>query len=198
MKKGKEETLPTITLKDKKIKLDTISIFKNGKLLGYTTKQESQGINIILNQVEETTISYKCSNGYITSDISNIKTNIKNSFKNKKPYIYIGVKADAKISEITCSKDLDNKKNIKKIKKNIEKKLKKGIKFGIKVAQKKYKSDIFGFGNLFYKKYPNYFKKVEKNWNENIFPNINTEIKININFKNTGSTKKTLKGDYYD
>lgn len=194
LKKGKEETLPTITLKDKKIKLDTISIFKNGRLLGYTNSSESQGINIILNQIDETYLSYKCNNGYVTSNISNIKTRIKNYFKNKKPYIYIWVKADATIDEITCFTNLDNKKYIKK---NIKRKLTKELKQGIKIA-KKYKSDVFGFGNLFYKKYPTYFKNVEQKWNEKVFPNIPIDIKVTITLKNTGSTKKTLKGDYYD
>ena len=76
--------------------------------------------------------------------------------------------------------------------------LKKQIEKGIKLAQKKYKTDIFGFGNLFYKKYPQYYKKVNENWNEKTFPEIDIKIDTNINLMTKGSIEKSLLGGIHE
>ena len=53
------------------------------------------------------------------------------------------------------------------------------------------KTDIFGFGKMFYQEYPKYFKKQEKEWNDNL-----DKIEININsdlmLKNKVSSKTSL------
>lgn len=215
LKKGKEPVLPTITITgnakkgskneileqstpDAKTRLDTVAIFKKDKLMGYTTEDESRGINIISNQVEEMITSYKCGEGYIVVNLSNMKTNISNKLVDNKPQVTVHVSAKGAIQEITCQKEIEKTKVIQEIEKKAKQSLKKQIKKAIKIAQEKYKTDIFGFGNLFYKKYPTYFQKVEKKWNEDIFPNIDVKIKTEIHLSTKGSIEKSLIGGIYD
>lgn len=214
LKKGKEPVLPTITIAgnekkgtenelleqstpEAKTRLSNVSIFKNDKLIGYTNENESRGINIISNQVKEMITSYRCKEGYIVVNLSNMNTKISNQLVHNKPKVKIQVSAKGAIQEITCDKNIEQEKVIEEIEKNTEKSLKKQIKKALYIAQKKYQTDIFGFGNLFYKKYPKYFRNVEKNWNEEIFPTIDVTIKTDIDLETKGSIKQTLIGGIY-
>lgn len=212
LKKGKEPVLPTITIigKEKegeknkiletsspkaKTKLDKLGIFKKDKLLGYISKNESRGINILSNQVDNMILSYKCGSGNIVTDLTQMETTMKSSLKNNKPVINIKITADGAIREITCNKDIENGKVITKIEKKTEKKVKKQVEEAISTIQKKYKSDIFGFGNLFYKKYPKYFNENQKNWNDKVFPKIKVNVDVDISLLSKGSVENSIKGE---
>lgn len=215
LKKGKEPVLPTITISgnqkkgssnklleqsspDTKTKLGTIGIFKKDKLLGYTNENESRGINIILNEVNEMITSYPCQNGNVVVNLTNLETKMKPNLKNNQPKVKIKVSAKGSIQEITCDKNITKSKTIKSIEEKAEKTIKSQIKKGLKIAQKKYKSDVFGFGNLFYKKYPHYYKKVNQKWNNEIFPKIDTDIDVDIKLLTKGSIEQSLLGGIYD
>ena len=58
-----------------------------------------------------------------------------------------------------------------------------------------YKSDIFGFGNMIYKNYPQTWKKIKNNWNDKYFKNFKIKINIKTKIISTGSLTKTLQED---
>lgn len=205
LKTGKEAVLPTITLigNDKKgskedslqqsspeaySKLDTIALFKKDKLITYATKEESEGINILNNRIDNMTVIFKNKNGYIASRLDGIKTCINLDLK-KDVTFNISVKANASLEEVTSNIDLTKNENMKELEKQLEKKVKNKIKKGIE-ASIKYKSDVIGFGNLIYKKNPTYFKEY---WNKKL-DNINTNIKVDISLKSKGSIEKVIGG----
>ena len=152
-------------------------------------------INILSNQVDNMILSYKCGSGNIVTDLTQMKTTMKSSLKNNKPIINIKITADGAIREITCNKDIENGKVITKIEKKTEKKVKKQVEEAISTIQKKYKSDIFGFGNLFYKKYPKYFNENQKNWNDKVFPKIKVNVDVDISLLSKGSVENSIKGE---
>ena len=134
LKKGKEPILPTITINgnekkgsnnkileqsdpDTKVKLDTIGIFKGDKLLGYTTEDESRGINIILNEVDEMITEYKCGKGNVVINLTNMKTKVKVKLKNNKPTVKLKINSKGAIQEINCNKNLEKNTTIKEIEK---------------------------------------------------------------------------------
>ena len=141
---------------------------------------------------------YKCGKGNVVINLTNMKTKVKVKLKNNKPTVKLKINSKGAIQEINCNKNLEKNTTIKEIEKSAEKSLKKQIEKGIKLAQKKYKTDIFGFGNLFYKKYPQYYKKVNENWNEKTFPEIDIKIDTNINLMTKGSIEKSLLGGIHE
>lgn len=204
--KGKEPSLPSITIQgDEKagsksdslktstpkaqIKLDTIGIFKNDKLIDYASANESRGINIIKNKVDEMIISTTCDGGTAIAKLNNLKTKVKV----RKEKADIKVTGKAYIREINCTNNLNDSQEIKKLEKKFEYTLKGLLEEGIKETQKN-KTDILGFGNAIYKKYPNYFKNIEKDWNDLYLPNYKYNIKANIKLESKGSIETGLKG----
>jgi spore germination protein KC len=207
IKKGIEPYLPTLELSgnvekgsstksldssDPKaiVSLKGIALFKDSKFISYTTDNESRGINLVNNKIEEMIVSTKCDNNYLVTAISDINTNKKVRFKNGKPVYSISINVQGDIQEVNCDIDLYNKDNLNKITKDVEKKLKKYIKEGIKKAQDN-EVDVFGFGNLLYKYNPKYFNKID-DWNK-VFKNIDISIKVNVDLKTKGSIKQSIK-----
>ena len=92
--------------------------------------------------------------------------------------------------EVEDDINLEDSKVIEEIQKKANKKIKKRVQQAIDLAIKN-KTDIFGFGKMFYQEYPKYFKEQEKEWNDNL-----DKIKININsnlmLKNKVSSKTSL------
>ena len=207
LENGYEPTLPVITISGNEnkgekskniestepeayIKLDSIAIYKNGKFQGYENFKEGQNINIINNNINELKITFKYKNKDISFGSNQVSSKVKiNNPKN----ITINVSGKGFISEINTKDNLENPKTIKKMEKNINKTIKKRLYKTIKKMQTEYQSDVFGFGNKIYKKYPKKWKKIENHWNDKYFPNL--EININTNFKinSVGSLDRTIK-----
>lgn len=204
--KGKETTLPSMVIKgnEKKgsksssleestpkaeVKLNTLGLFKKDKLITYATANESRGINLIKSNVDEMILSTNCKGGTAIAKLNDIKTN----YEVTKKSVNINLNSTAYIRESNCTNDLNDSKEITKLEKSFEKNIKGLVVKGIKVAQKN-KTDIFGFGNELYKKYPNYFNSIKDIWNDEIFPKYKYHINANIKLKSKGSIEASLKG----
>lgn len=154
--------------------LDSLAIFKDNKLLGYLTKEQSITYNIIKNNTKNNIITYPCNNNkYISLEI--LSSNSKIIPKDNK--INININLTGTINETNCSI-----KDINKIEKNIEEYLNKDIKNNIDEIRNTYNSDIFGFLDEIYKHDYKTYKIINNTWYTKTFKNykinINTKIKI--------------------
>lgn len=168
-----------------------LALFDDSKLVGYASEEESRGINIVIGNAKEMLIKTKYYDGYVITSIFDLKTTKKVKFKNNKPIFYIDVKANGDITEVNSELDLYDKDNIEQLEYKVEKNIKDLALKGINKAKEE-KTDIFGFGNLVYKKNPKYFNNIE-NWDE-YFKNVEIKINVNVDIKNKGSIKQSIKG----
>lgn len=175
------------------LRLGPLGIFKDDRLVGFANREESEGTNIILNKVNKSTIQVKCDKSYIVSHIEAPKTNIKVSLKDNKPHVELNVKAEGAIAEVDCDKNLMDPNVIHDIEKDMEKQLKKTIQKSLKMAQKKYKTDIFGFGLAFYHNYPKYYKKVEKGWDQKVFSKLDVKVNVSLDIETKGSLEQSIR-----
>lgn len=176
----------TKTSNKQNIKIDTLAIFKNDKLIDYLNEKESLGVSFINNKVKKTLIRNNCGKNAIIVEILESKTKIST----RKNIIGINIKATANINEITCKINLEKEKNIQYIQKVIEKKINNIINSSVKKAIKENNSDIFGFKDILYKNNPNYFIKNKININDLVFKT-NVEVKI----IEKGNTLKVIKDE---
>jgi len=192
----KEESLQQST-PDATIKLDKLAIFKKQNLLGYATEDESRGINIINNKVKNTTTTFKYNDKYISIVLEEIKVTRNIEFINNEPVINIKYKSVGALREISNSINLSDPEIIIKLEQETEKAISLLMNKGINAAQNVYKSDIFGFGNMIYKKNPDYYLNIE-DWDNDYFPNLKINVDVNIELKTKGSLQLTLGGLKYE
>lgn len=183
---------------DAAIRMGTVGIFKSDKLLGWTSKDENRGINVLNGNIGLMYLTFDYKNSPISISISTIKTKTNVKMKNDKPYIEVSVSGAGSISEINQDIDLENPKIIEEIEKATEKELRENINQGLKVAQKTYKSDIFGYGSMIHKAYPKEWDKIKENWNEKEFPDLEVKVKINITLEHKGSLEKTIEEEMHE
>lgn len=174
------------------LKLGPLAIFLEDKLVGYSSDKESEAINIINNKAKQVVYTISCDEKYMSFSSKNPNTKIKTILENGKPKIDLTFSSNVTLLETDCNYNLNNQNTVKIIEKEINSMARKSISRGIKLAQQKYKSDIFGFGLIFYRNYPDYFKKVKKGWDEKTFSNIDVSIKTNIVLDNNGFTNNVI------
>jgi len=169
----------------------TIGLFKEFKLVTWTTEKESLGINIINNDTDRLYISNELEDAHVVVLVDDTKCKPKITIKDEIE-VSLDIKTDGAITEVDGDIDLENPESIEKINKLTETSIKEMIYDGIKVA-KEYKTDIFGFGNMIYQQNYKYWYKVKDNWHDLYFPEINVKVKVDVNLKSKGSLENTIK-----
>jgi len=165
-------------------KLSNLAVFKDSKLLGYLTEDESITYNVIKNKVETTLLTYECEKEkYITVEITKIKSDI--STKNKE--INIKIKMSGNINETMCNISLKKEENIKKLEKELENYLTNEIKKNIDNIRNTYNSDIFGFLDLIYKTDYKTYTEIKDTWYKDTYKNLKINLSISIEIIGKGN-----------
>ena len=166
-------------------KLDTLAIFKEDKLVDWATKEESIGINMLLGNVNTLYIEIPCENNksIITSTSYKIKNNVK------KDKIKVDIKVRGILNETSCNINIEDVKTIKDLELKVKEKMKEYVNKAIEKT-KKLETDIFGYGNMIYKKYPKYFNNIE-NWDDK-YKSLDIDFNIDFDLNNNGSLSQTI------
>ena len=86
---------------------------------------------------------------------------------------------EGELGENNTNLDLDKLKNIQYLEREMERQAKEQIQETITKVQKKYKVDIFGFGEALYKKKPKQWKSLKKEWDRH-FAEANITVKVDL------------------
>lgn len=169
-----------------------IAVFKKDKLVGWLNQDESKGFNYIMGNVQSTVGRVPCPNGgELVIEIMSANGDIVPSYENGKPTFTIKTEINVNVAEVICEIDLKDPDTIKELEKNIEERQKKLLELVVSVAQEQYKSDIFGFGSTFRKKYPRVWKKIKEDWDEQ-FPTVEVKYEPNVTVNLTGTMNESI------
>lgn len=191
-KDGEKEDNLKQTEPDTVIKMGTAGIFRQDKLVGFTSKDENRGLNLLIGNIGIMYTVFDYAEKPISITLPSVKTETSMKMRNNKPVIEVSIKAVGSINEINSDADLEDPNVIKDIEKATAKELQKYTDSAIKMA-KQYQSDVFGYGILIHKSNPKYWAKVEKNWNSNEFLDLEVNVQIKITLENKGSLEQTIK-----
>jgi spore germination protein KC len=160
-----------------------IAVFKGDKLVGWMDEVETRGLLWLRNEIKTGIITIKVpeekGGGNISMEIVRGETNIVPIFKQGELKLDVDVVTELSVIENDSKLNLFETKVIEEIQTYAEEKISKRIEMIVEKAQKEYGSDIFGFGQSVYKKYPKQWNThYKKNW-ENEF----AQTKITIHSK---------------
>ena len=178
------------TKQKKNVELNGIAVFKNQRLVGYLTPEDSKCFLFVTNGVKKglLPVSYS-NNGKIDFVLEIFKSQSKMDFKVKNGKIIIQIKIK---SRVALGEQLNDqhygRKDLEQIEELAGKQLASRMKQMIKKVQNEYNSDIFGFGNLIYKKDPKLWAQLAPQW-DTLFPELEVEIIPNIRIHNTALRK---------
>jgi len=208
LNKNKEIVLPSIYIENKtdesnnasslkttdvktKLKLGPTAIFKDDKMLGYLSKEQSISLSYIKNKIIDSITTYECEKDkFISIELNQIKSKT-NIIKNK-PIVTFNISANGIITETQCKLNLEDTKIIEEIKNNAEEKLKNQIESSILDIRDTFNSDIFGIKDLYYKNNLKYYKNIKDDWYINTFPNLEIKVIVNIDLNAKGNAIKEI------
>ena len=169
---------------DANILISTMGVFRGSEFLGFLTEEESISYNFITGNLNKTLVEYECDdNKFVVLDIIKIKSGM-DVLKGGKISIKIGGRAS--IAETHCRMDLQDEKVIMRINKRLNERIEGMVKKSFYSIRDKYKSDIFGIEDLYYKKMNGYYKTVKRDWDE-YFRNIEIEVESDVNLFSKGN-----------
>ena len=108
--------------------------------------------------------------------------------------ITVEIEVEGDIGAQDCQENLATPDKIASLNKRYAEAVRKEVLKALNKAKDEYKVDIFGFGEAVMRKYPRVWEKLEKKWNDEVFPTIEVNIKVKANVRRTGiSSEPTTK-----
>ena len=176
-----------------RIDLDGLAVFKNDKLVGWLTEDESRGYNKVTNRVKRSVTTLSCpQGGFFAVELIRDKSKVKAKVKNGQPQVEVTVHVDADIGEVDCPLDLTKTETILQLEQVYSEKIKEIIQTSISALQEDFDSDIFGFGEAIHRADPKAWKKLEKNWDQE-FAELPVNINVEVKIRRTGTISNALK-----
>lgn len=200
LSEGVQPTLPTIGLNPKNhYTYKGSAIFNKDnkyKLVGYLGPAESFYANWIKGSQTYSilTSNVRQGNGEVSLRLTSINKKIKPIIEDKKIHIIVYLTGKGSIVENNTNLDPSNDKDYKLIQKDLNQIYQMSIQKMVKKVQKKYKMDIFRFGEKVHQEYPHQWKSLKKNWDET-FSQLNVSVKVNVQF-DSGISNSSLKSRY--
>ena len=195
-KLNKGEKMDNIKESDPNTKLtfDTLGYFKNNKLKGYLSTNESIGYNFLANLPKESYINVKCDNkNYATLRITNNKFKEYFYYDDNKPIVKVKIKVNADLLEYNCKNDFLNDNNvIQTLEKKAKTRINKLMSQTISKLYKNEKTDVLKYKEKFYTKKYKQTKKLGYE-NKNILDNISFKFDTNVQIKSTQLSIKSVR-----
>lgn len=184
---------PLIRIEENKLVLGGGAIFKENKYVGSLNEKEARGLLWILDRVKSGILINK---GFeegdkISFETIRVSSNIDPVIKDNEIIINIEIYNKSEIGETTGCVNLYSDLQLSAMKKRNATVINNEIKAVIKKA-KELNTDIFGFGEMIYKKYPDEWYKIRDNW-DLLFPELKSNILVESDIKLSGMVVKCLK-----
>lgn len=196
---GKNPAVAVVSISSKKQQLYVsdlnftgAAVFKKDKLVGWLSPEETIGYLFTQNKIKSGIINIANPadpQGKVAIEILHSQGKIDVRFRNGEPVLYVKIKENGNVGEQQGQGNLTSFKQVEKLEHETARVIKNNVMKTIRHAQNEYQADIFGFGNIVYKKNLRYWKTVENNWNE-VFSNLAVEIEVESKIRRAGLIKK--------
>ena len=173
--------------------IDKTAILKGEKMIGEINSIETRSLLVLRGEIKNKyvfAIKKSEETPGATVEVTKSIINIKPKEINNELVANIKVDIEAKLIELQSQEDYIVEKN-DELQVIFEEVIKKQLSHVIKKTQKEFKVDIIGIGGIVRSEMPNYYKKIEKEWNY-IFENMDINIEVNMTIVGSGSEMKPL------
>ncbi|WP_028612273.1 Ger(x)C family spore germination protein [Paenibacillus harenae] len=172
--------------------IDKAAVYKRNKLVGFLSGKELKAFRLVAGrsrdmklttQMEPPKKEYK---GTVTIRLLKATPKIRTEIKNGNPEVSVSLNALGSILSNDTSMDMS--KVIPLVEKKFAADLQEEITKTISHTQKKFKSDIFGFGNRIHIEHPYAWKKMKEDWDE-LYPKASVQVKTVMVLERVGRTQ---------
>ncbi|EFM12324.1 germination protein, Ger(x)C family [Paenibacillus curdlanolyticus YK9] len=190
--KGSRRTNVTTSVPASRLKYIGLSVFKEDRLEGWLNETESRAYNFIRGNVVNSIGNLTCDDGkFLSLEVQRTQSKLVAKLEKDKPKLSVTLKVEANVAEVACQIELTKEEVIRKLEKKSEQMLKMIMMNTIKHVQQEYQSDIFGFGNEVHRHYPDYWKKLNGDWNTQ-FAQTPVEVRVETKIRQLGTVSESM------
>lgn len=178
-------------------KVSGIAVFKRDRLVGWLDEKESAGFKWITGQDTRAYKESLISDDADTADIfyyriKRSKSKIKVQMEDGQPVINVDVNVTAELRKYYSNKgsEIFSAEDISVMEKKLSDSIHADIEASLEKSRTELKSDIFGFGLAFFRKYPKLWQtEYERKW-DNIYQNLDIYVNVNANVEDTSTNNR--------
>ncbi len=174
------------------LKYAGIAMFKEDKLVGLLSEDDSIYFNYLNNKIKSTVEVLACpKGGELSTEITSSSSKIKGTFKNGTPHITIKIDVTQNIGEVNCAINLTQNHTIQQIDKKTAEKIKAHTEKTLAIIQKNYKLDLLGFSEALHRNDPKKWEKIHKEWST-LYPTVPVTIHVQVTTQGLGTIQNSL------
>lgn len=172
--------------------IDGTAVIKKDKMVGELDKEETAGLNLLLNNVQGGSIQVDLDeNEKVSIEIGKLKTKTTPKLTGDKVDVMVEVKVNGTLGDNMTPNKIDEKL-FKIIEGKISEHIEATIQSTLNKLQQEYKTDITKIGLETYRKYPQEWKDIQSKWDEDIFAKANVSIEAKVNIFHQGLINKNI------
>lgn len=167
-------------------------VIKDWKFVGWLSELEISGVNITRGEVlggNVTVVDPQTGEGLIVFRVSDFETKREVQLKGGRPVFKIEIFTDGDIVEKGSSNILWNASLLDQVERQVELEIQRRSINAINKLQSEFRADIFGFNDMLAKKFPDYWSKVEKEWDDKYFPATEVLVKADVKVRRMGTVR---------
>ena len=194
-KKGIDLVLPAIhNVKNDEVlvsEVNGIALFKGKRLAGFLTPDESNAYLYATNGIKGGLLVFSFDGKKDDSTIEITSSHTKTSFQQTddgKIKVRIKIETYGLLDEYTGKNKALSQKDIARMESDAAEKINDEVTNVIKKVQTEYDADIFGFGNMIYKRDNKLWKQLEDGWPAR-FKDIEVEVSAKVHIESTSTMK---------
>lgn len=187
---GRVAIVPLATLGVGGIIVSGGALFKDYKLIGYLNPIENRSIAYLNNKIKTGLIETEYQGSSLSLMITNNKAKKKLISQDGNIRIKYEIRLEGHIHEFILNDDmtLDKEEVLIGMQKQAEKELKRDLEKTIEKLQKQYNADAIFISEYLNRYHPKLWKEIKDDWDQ-IFPDIDIEVDVNVFIRRRGLTK---------
>lgn len=180
-----KETTPSVN-----VEIKDLAYFNQGQMSGYLKGKDNMIYNLLENKVSRAIIRVGQKEDRIVAEIIDSKCKMTPEVENGVFKVNIDEKVKCNITELGINKKINTKEELEEVKKKINDEITNEINTYINNCKNVYKTDIIGFGNLFYRHKFKEYSKVIDNFEKDYFKNVEVSVNVESEFPDEGGIIK--------
>ncbi|MCE5285567.1 MAG: Ger(x)C family spore germination protein [Pelosinus sp.] len=194
LKKVKKAKIGTGESEEYELNPEGAAVFLKDRLVGFLDGPETRGYNWVVGKVASGIVVSPTPNSNGTTSVEILTAESKNEVEITDNNIKIKVKINmtGMLDEETSKIELTEPAVIDMLEQVNSQVIKQEVEHTLLKVQTEYKSDIFGFGQLVHRKYPQKWKNMQDHWDE-LFSQAAIEVETETKITKTGKSSSPVK-----
>lgn len=175
----------------RKTKLEGTAVFKRGKMIGELDKAQTRGLILLTNKAGSGVRTVDTPWGQVILEIMNSNSSLK-PVKREDGAMSMELKISEEgiIESNETTEDMARPENTRMLKEREREALLSDVESALNQARS-LSADIFGFGEIIRREYPEEWEKIKGNWDE-AFCRIGLDVQVEIKLRSTGGLSKPV------